>query len=319
MKSITDVLRRQNKQSETNRRRQPPSSRRDLSLAKTSRDFKRGRTMPGATSSGIKAADKHALRSATPREKINHLAYVRRMTVTALAGLVIGAIVLLVVVWQFTATATLDYQASGLKAFTTKAYSQAIQAYLADHPTERLRFLLDDQNLTEYVQQSYPEIANIAVAGNDGFATTSFAVELRQPVVSWQVSDTVYYVDAEGVSFTQNYFKPPVVEIVDNSSIQYTPGTAIASERFLSFVGRIIANIETSSKLSVAKIEIPTGTTHQVKVYLKGYSYPAFVSIERGPAVQAEDIKRSLKYIQFEGKQPQYIDVRVKGKVFYRE
>lgn len=319
MKPITDMLPKPNKPSKTSRRSGQSTSGRDLSVARTSRDFKRGRTMPGATSSGIKSSDKHALRSATPREKINHLAYVRKVTITTLIGLVAAVIVLCVIVWQFSANVSLAYSVSGLKPYTTQAYTEAIQDYLAKHPTERLRFLLNEQNLTKHLQRSFPEIESIAVGGNDGFATTKFTTELRRPVVSWQVSDTTYYVDAEGVSFQQNYFQPPKVEIVDNSSIQYTPGTAIASERFLGFVGRIIANIETSPKYTVNKIEIPTGTTRQVKVYLKGYNYPAFVSVERGPAVQAEDIKRVLSYVKAKNKQPKYIDVRVKGKAFYRD
>lgn len=326
MKSIIDVLKKQNKQPKrATQKRENATSRRSSSTTRkkssdaSSRGFKRGRSMPGATSSGIRSADKNALRAATPREKINHLAYIRRVVTTTLGVLLAGTILLFIVVHQFTATVKLDYKYSSSIAYISNDYIESIQSYLKSHPTERIRFLLDDAKLTEHVQHSFPEIASITHGGNDGFATTSFEVDVRDPVVSWKVSDTTYYVDAEGVSFTRNYFDEPSVDIIDNSSIQYTPGTAIASERFLSFVGRIIANIEKGSKYTVTEIEIPTGTTRQVKVYIKGYDYPAFVSIERGPAVQAEDIKQSIGYIESHDKKPNYIDVRVEGKAFYRE
>ncbi len=325
MKSFTDVLKRMKRSEPPRRQGKYTSVRserpgREAPSTDSSPFFKRGRTMPGTTLHGMRTTDKHALRSATPREKVRHLSYVRQVIMTTLTVVVIAAAILFIIVQQFSATIHVVALNGGKPlTITTTPYVAAIQDYLKQHPLERLRFALDSQSLASAVQASRPEVAAVHQTGNDGFATTRFVLDMRQPVVSWDVADTRYYVDAEGVSFTKNYFAEPRVHIVDNSGIRYTPGTAIASERFLSFVGRIIAFIEQEGSLSVTKVEIPTGTTRQVKLYFKGVKYPALVSIERGPAEQAEDIARSIKYMRSHHKQPRYIDVRVKGKAFYRE
>jgi len=55
-----------------------------------------------------------------------------------------------------------------------------------------------------------------------------------------------------------------------------------------------------------------------MNIYIKGYEYEIRVNTSRDPWSQAEDIKQALQYIQKRGIAPQYIDVRVEGKAYYR-
>ena len=141
---------------------------------------------------------------------------------------------------------------------------------------------------------------------------------MRQPIVSWKVDATNYFVDAQGVSFTESVYPSPNVTIVDNSGVRHTAGTAIASERFLSFVGRAVA-LAQQNELEVRNVNIPAGTSRQVSFEVRGVNYPIILSIDRSAAEQIEDALRAINYFKRQQKNPDYIDVRVKGKAFYRE
>ena len=279
--------------------------------------FKRGRTLAGSTRSRVRASETTALQTATPREKAHHLARVRRKIIGMLVIVAIGLLSLLVLLWQFSAGVTVQLSDVPLRA-DTQQYEQTIQTYLKENPPERLRFNLNDERLTEFVARKHTEVESITQGGYSSLAHTVFSVKLRKPVVSWQVSDARYFVDEHGVSFTKNLYETPLVTIVDNSGVRYTPGTAIASERFLGFVGRTVA-LAHKNKLAVTSVSIPPGTSHQVELIAEGVSYPIILSIDRSPAEQVEDALRAVQHFKVTGKSPAYIDLRVKGRAFFRD
>lgn len=281
--------------------------------------FRRGRTLPGTTSARLQASEARAVKTATPREKLHHLAYVRRRIAGAF-GIVLACVtVLLIVLWQFTASVVLQTTAAySVPQADLDDYAKTIQRYFADNPTERLRINLRQMQLNEFVARHHPEVLSIAQQGSAGFTKTAFLVQLRKPVVSWRVDAAQYFVDAHGVSFTKNAFAAPSVTIVDSSGVRHTPGTAIASARFLGFVGQAVA-LAQQNKLSVQQVTIPAGTSRQVELSTKDASYPFILSIDRSPGEQIEDVLRVRAHFHKTGATPRYVDVRVKGKAFYRE
>lgn len=291
----------------------------DAKRRQQSSQYRRGRTMAGSTKSRLKGADTGALKTATPREKVHQLSYIRRKVGGVLSVVLVVSIVLLVIIWQFSAKADVNIQPSvAVASASIEKYQKDIEAYLSHNPVQRLRFNLDEQNLSEHVVRHNPEVARVSQEGFKALATTSFSVKMRQPIVSWQVDSTQYYVDAEGVSFTKSVYDPPSVTIVDNSGVRHTAGTAIASERFLSFVGRAVS-LAQQNNLVVQKVNIPAGTSRQVSFEIKGVSYPVILSIDRYPGEQVEDALRAVNYFKRQQKSPAYVDVRVKGKAFFRE
>lgn len=279
--------------------------------------YKRGRTMAGSTQSRLRSSESTALQAATPREKAHHLANVRRKIISIL-GFVGGiSIVLLVLLWQFSADVFVQLPGRSSQEITAK-YEATIQDYLQENPSERLRFNLDQDRLTDYMNRSHPEVKTVEQNGYVSFATTSFMVSPRTPVASWQVGNSQYFVDSQGVSFTNNLHQPPPVTIVDNSGVRHTPGTAIASERFLGFVGRTVA-LAHKNGLNITDVSIPAGTSRQVELAVEGVGYPIIVSIDRSPAEQVEDALRAVQHFKVTGKSPKYIDLRVKGRSFFRE
>lgn len=285
----------------------------------SSTQFRRGRTLPGTTAARLHAHDSRAIKTATPREKVRHLSYVRRKLAGALGLLVLLSLVLAILLWQFTATASVGTtESSVVPQNELVEYEKSLQKYFADNPMERLRFNLNAQRLNEFMIRKHPEIYAIEQHGATAFTTTAFTVQLRKPVVSWQVDTARYFVDAQGVSFTKNIFDMPAVTIVDNSGVRHTPGTAIASARFLSFVGRAVA-LAQQNKLVVKQVNIPAGTSRQVELIIDGIAYPFILSIDRLPGEQVEDVLRVIAYFnRVGGIPPHYVDLRVKGKAFYR-
>ncbi len=68
----------------------------------------------------------------------------------------------------------------------------------------------------------------------------------------------------------------------------------------------------------VTKVILPTGTSRELYVDLDGLETYFKVNIDRGTAVSAEDAKRMIKYLEERDLHPEYVDVRVEGKAYYK-
>jgi hypothetical protein len=233
-----------------------------------------------------------------------------------LVGALAACVVLVSLLWQF--TATVQVQASPDVSLQLNAsYQRAIQEYLGKQPIERLRFRLDQKRLTEYVQASAPEVYSVRASSTATPGTSLFQLVMRKPVAGWNINGKQRYVDGSGVSFERNYFSAPVVQIVDRSGVQVAAGQAIASNRFLGFVGRTVS-IASTYGLSVEQIIIPSGTTREVDVKVVGSSYVVKFLIDRPVGEQVEDMARSIAWLKANNVTPEYVDVRVSGKAYYR-
>lgn len=284
-----------------------------------SSQYRRGSTMPGSTTHTLKEARAHALHQATPREKMHRLASLRRKLIVTLVTSLSVILVLGVLLQQFTASVVVEVAGIARSDESSNQYEQSLQRYFSRNPLERLRFNIDQHAMTSFIHSEHPEVESVVSEGYDGLATSRFQVELRTPVVSWQVDDKVYYVDRYGVSFEKNMYAQPSVKIIDNSGVDYTSGTAIASERFLNFVGQAVARAQDDAGVTVTEVSIPAGTSRQVALTLKGYSYEIIMSIDRSVGEQIEDMGRVVRHFEAQGREPQYVDLRVKGKAFFRE
>lgn len=273
--------------------------------------------MAGSTGHMLRSGDPHAAQVATPREKVHHLTRVRKKLSFVLSGLLFVIVVLGVFLQQFTASVVVQF-GDAPRVDDVENYEQVVQDYLSQNPLERLRFNVNEKRLNDFVSANLPEVEYIEPAGYAGLVTSGFDVTLRKPVVSWLVDDQQYFVDQHGVSFTKNVYDEPGVKIVDESGVSYTAGAAIASERFLTFVGQAVALTE-QYDLQAKEVSIPTGTSRQVEMRLEGRNYPVTMSIDRSVGEQVEDMSRVVLYFDAQPTKPRYIDLRVKGKAFYRE
>lgn len=283
--------------------------------------FRRSRTLTGTTSSTIRGTNEAASQLKSPRLKTHELHHHRRKVLVALVVTLAMAGATYWLLWQYTANITaIIYNPPLLRAPDNKAYIEAVQGYLSSRPFERFRFALDEQSLQTAVQEKHPEVASVNGVVGTGFGDSSISVTLRQPVVGWKVGSEQYYVDGSGVSFRKNYFASPQVTVRDLSGVSpSSSGGAIASNRFLSFLGRVVTLTSEMNVGKVTTVTIPAGLwTRTVEISLQGRAYPIRMHIDRDPAEQVEDAKRAIRYLVSKGTTPRYIDVRVSGKAFYR-
>lgn len=277
--------------------------------------FRRNRTITGSAASSVSSANESNAQLKSVRVQAHELSNKRRHIGATLLLVLAGSALLFSLILQFTAVAVVRTTDSSVKL--DPSYSEIIQSYFASRPIERLRFLTNTNQLNAFMQSKAPEIANVHVTGAAGFGESMFVLTMREPIAGWSINGRQQYVDSTGTAFANNYFEPPSVQIIDNSGIQVQAGRAVASNRFLGFVGRAVG-LSKVQGYNVQQVIIPSGTTREVDLRVEGVDYPIKLSVDRPAGEQTEDMSRVIKHLKAKGITPEYIDVRVEGKAFYR-
>lgn len=304
------------------RRRQQTAGdeRRERALERTQESnttFLRNRTLTGSLSTSVSSANELNSDLQSSRTQVHHLTRQRRKITSALLGTLAAIIVLSGLLFDLTVR-PIVVPADHVMTLDTKRYETAIENYLGQRPIERLRIVLDQKRLTEYLRQTVPEIATVEQNGSAGFGTTEFRLSMRQPIAGWIIAGKQYFVDDMGVPFDKNYYETPSVNVIDQSGVQQSAGTAVASGRFLTFVGRIVSEAKREG-LVVKEAIIPTGTTRQLQIRLEGRAYPIKLSLDRSVGEQVEDMKRVVGYFDGKKQTPQYVDIRVSGRAYFKD
>lgn len=304
------------KQSDSPRRRQAMAEQRATPQQLDEQyAFRRNRTLTGSSSSQIASANEANAQMKSSRVHTHDLAQKRRQIGGLLLLVLLVIAVLYILLSQF--TASVNVRTDDVTVKLDDSYEKAIQSYFGTQPIERFRFLLDVNNLTRYVQAVAPEVKSVAVTGSNGVGTTNITLTMRQPVAGWNVGGSQQYVDSTGSAFRKNYYPAPAVQIVDNSGVPVTDGQAVASNRFLGFVGRLVG-LAKEKGYTAEQVIIPRGTTRQVELRVNGIPYPMKFSIDRPAGEQVEDMARTIGYLQQRGISPEYVDLRVANKAFYK-
>ena len=287
----------------------------DQAVTEERYSFRRNRTLTGSVSSSVSSANESKAQLKSARVQAHDLIRKRRHIGGMLGLAIIGSVGLLFLISQFTATVVVRTKDASI--VLDPVYEVAVQEYLAKKPIERLRFLLDTESLNKYVQSVTPEVSTIKVEGSVGFGKSQFIATMREPITGWSVNGKQQYVDASGVSFERNYFSAPKVQIIDQSGIQVAAGQAVASNRFLSFVGLVVGLSKTQG-YDVSQVIIPKATTRQIQLRIEGVNFPVILSVDRGAGEQVEDMSRGIIWLNEHKLTPGYLDVRISGKAFYK-
>lgn len=310
---------RKNKKSELPRRRQAAAVDRrermnELDAERNNNLFRRNRTLTGSVSAKVASATETNGDLQSPRAQMHHLTLQRRKIAMVLGVVMAAAAAVFGLIYSLTVTPTVtSSEALGLDE---QRYIKAIDEYLARNPVERLRPLLNEANLQDYLHETLPEVKAVKQQGFSRLGESNFSLTMRRPIASWVLTGKQYFVDGEGIPFEKNYYETPVVSVIDQSGIQQAPGMAVASSRFLAFVGRVVSEAKKYG-LVVEQAIIPAGTTRQLEVRVQGRGYPIKLSLDRQAGEQVEDMKHAIGY--FDTRQaPQYVDVRVSGRAYYR-
>lgn len=299
------LLRRSQKQ-ESNRRRASVSQ---------NNSFQRSRTLTGSVSSDVKSVgeEKGVLKSERLRKQ--ELQRLQRLVAFGIAviAMVIGGIFYLISQYTFeTPEVVAADESLNVSSEMKHAYAQSIMRYLQSHPAERFRFATSEKGVSSSVWKDFPEVKSIKGV-KDGFE-----ISFRKPLAVWEIGQKEYFVDDEGQSFERNYYTAPTVTVSDKSGIIASNRNVMVGKGFLSFLGRIVALVNTSGLGVVTEAIIPAETTRELDIKLQDKPYIIKLHSDRPPEYQAEDLRRVVGHLDLKGVTPQYIDLRVGGKAYYR-
>ena len=210
-------------------------------------------------------------------------------------------------------------QLVGVGASVTESdyYAKLIGEYFYERPFERFRPALNIVTLNHFLRARAPEIDLVQSIENNFLQATVMRLSLRKPVVMWESAGNKYYVDNYGIPFTKNYFADPNLSVVDKSGVEIERISQVANNDFLGFIGRVIA-LAAERNLPVAKIIVPPLTTRQIEVYFADSTFPVKMSTDGNAAKQVEDAARMLKYLNERKIMPNYVDVRVERRAYYK-
>lgn len=307
-------MRRQNKQNQPVR--QPRFDPSEQSFA-----FRRSRTITGSAADTVKAASEGRGQLQSSRLHEHSLRkHRRKLGAYLLVSLAVCGALWYVVssyVGGSVAVGTLTTQPLG-QPLDGAQYQALVHRYFEDRPFERFRFALNEQTFANFLRVNATEVSDARLEKGSQIGDADLALSLREPVVAWTIKNQQYFVDAGGNAFTTNYFAAPSVVVTDKSGISSEAGV-VTSTKLLRFIGRVITIVNASDLSPVEAVELPTSSTREVNFKLKGREYIVKAHLDRDPAGQAADIVNAVRYVDAKQLNPEYLDVRVSSKAFYRD
>ena len=279
--------------------------------------FRRSRTITGSKSNDVAVSAPARGQFKTDRLKLMELREHRRRIVRFLGGVLVAVVFLAFLVVNFIATPPITFAQKGVREPGRSAYEQTIYHYFDDHPFERFGFLLRAPELEAYFVKNHAEVLGVSIDREWYGGNTGFTIVFRQPLLSWKTGSSQFYVDSQGVAFTYNHFAEPTLVVTDQSGIPPDRSGVVASTRFIRFLGQIVAGVNGYGLGEVESVIIPPAT-RQIDLKLKGREYVIKTNTDRDPLHEAEDIANALRYFDQKGIRPQYVDVRVAHKAFYK-
>ena len=132
-------------------------------------------------------------------------------------------------------------------------------------------------------------------------------------------NNVVDYLEAEkeGNDEVREEYQLSVVIFDENTGKNSKSEKAEISERVKEYVAQFESDLKDLG-YEVEKAVLPAGMIREVDIYVKGKKTYFKTNLDRGTAVEAEDLVRSLKYLQANELEPGYVDIRVEGKAFYK-
>lgn len=203
------------------------------------------------------------------------------------------------------------------KSQNLSKYEKSVEEYLNINPSERILSNLNKNALLESLQKDYPEVLSISDIKFNGLTSYKIYLDFRKPVASWLVDGKEFFVDSEGVSFNVNNFEKPSLNIIDDSGAIVSNGKNVASSSFFSFIGKLVSAANKQG-LEVSKIRIPPLSLRQVEVSVEGISYFARMSTADSAEGQIINFKKAIEYFRTHKISPNYIDLRIEGKGYYK-
>ena len=279
--------------------------------------FRRSRTITGTKSAEVTATAARRAHFKTERITLMELREHRQQILRFLAGCVLACAILAFLVVNFIVSPEVQAPQKGNRQPVVTEYQKSIYRYFDDHPFERFGFLLRPDDIQAHIIRDHAEVRVVSVVRDWYGGDVRFILAFRTPLLVWKTGAKQFYVDAQGVAFNYNHFAEPTLSVTDQSGIPPDQSGVVASTRFIKFLGQIVAAVNSYGKGVVEQVIIPAAT-REIDLKLAGREYIIKTNTDRDPLQEAEDIANALKHFDQKGIKPEYIDVRVAHKAFYK-
>ena len=266
-------------------------------------DFRRGKTIS-------RHQKEHSERSE------NQKLVIRRRKLGAFF-VILAIFISLISIFLFQFISKVSIVSNESKSQNLSKYEKSVEEYLNINPSERILSNLNKNTLLESLQKDYPEVLSISDIKFNGLTSYKIYLDFRKPVASWLVDGKEFFVDSEGVSFNVNNFEKPSLNIIDDSGAIVSNGKNVASSSFFSFIGKLVSAANKQG-LEISKIRIPPLSLRQVEVSVEGISYFARMSTADSAEGQIINFKKAIEYFRTHKISPNYIDLRIEGKGYYK-
>ena len=281
--------------------------------------FRRSRTLTGSAANSVNTSKTARTDLQSERLKLHSLRRRRRAIQSVLFGFILLSAGTFMLLQNSFALSGLAFEGQvEVPSEEQSALRQSINEYINQRPAEAFLFSLNASRLTSFLQKDHAEIASITTGGSL-LTPRQLTVTFRQPIVVWQSGRQKFFVDKNGIAFQRHYGVEPALKVEDTSGFTSEKDgvQTVASRRFINYLGQLLGAIEQQQAGTVERIVIPA-STRQLDVYLQGRGYPIKTHIDRDPYAQVEDIRNSLAFLDEKQITPEYLDVRVEGKAFYK-
>ena len=284
--------------------------------------FRRSRTITGSQSQSVASAGESRAHLRSPRLHVHELRHHRRhigglLMLTLLAA---GSVVWLLD--RYIIVSAVVVQGAATETNTVaQDYNVRINRYFDSHPLERFDVVLARDRLLADLQGERPETASVSISNDSGLVAHRIVVQLRQPIARWQLGDTTYFVDTQGVLFQSVYGGASSLITVKDESGLPVATQRVASQSLMNFIGQTVGEIgKRGMNNTIKEVVLPRGTLREVDLMLTDRSYRIKLSLDRDIVQQVSDMINALRYIDEKNIVVRdYLDIRVEGRAFFPE
>jgi hypothetical protein len=211
---------------------------------------------------------------------------------------------------------------SAISSELSNRVEMAAHDYFKERPLEKVALWTNGNDLRKYLSDNLAEVSPEIELQRAGFLVPDLVISIspREPLVIWRVNGKKYFVDKLGAVFANNYYQSDLgIEVIDYNNMEL--GEKMP-KKILSFLGQLIADVREEG-INISGISIPAGKAREIdiEVVSGGEAVIFKLSIDRSTAEQVEDVSRIIRHFEqnkIKFGTLEYIDIRVKGRAFYR-
>lgn len=163
--------------------------------------------------------------------------------------------------------------------------------------------------------QNYPNLSSVKITKKLP-NTLQVEVSEREGVIVWDSGDGKYLVDEQGVVFSEYSGENNLPKVVDSKKLPVELNSRIIMDNFVSFVLDLVGKLPRETNIVIDSIIIPE-STYDIWIKTKE-GFDIYFDVTRSLNAQLGKLKILLKEIEDEINNLEYIDLRIKDKVFYK-